>query len=669
MGSSLRLILSGLCLSAAGALLFSMSACNEHSVEIVDATGAVEHVEPHNLGGGQELDLLWTIDNSGSMCRSQNVLREGIDGFVDTLDDINIDFHIAVTTTHMIGTEDEDPSSLEPIAQPGYLQSTPQPAPGFEDVCFHSIYGTDHPNAGEPNYSNLDPIYDTIDVAVECTENPDEWDHLLNISDEDLRCALRTTTTCDDEDFDFDEDTDYCECPESGAEAYPNCIDCGEEDVGIRDLLPEGDDFRDIPLVLRSEDYQTEDDTLDTEALRDDFACMSLVGTRGHGFEQGLNAAVRAVSPEMTGGPNAGPDDRDQHPNAGFLREDADTGLIFVSDENDCSHDGSLNTATNCGVHQCTIEESLLRTPREDRPVDDEGNPKESALLTAEELAEQFLENLAASRDLDYNESVWELTSTVLPASVHGRFQGLDDLRERLPDDRLPVECPDSQREWTSDYFTRGNWNWVVPPSCRGPQGVAWSGHRYEEFLRQFDEFFPRPSASDPESPLDGHICRDFEPILNEIADFFGAEAAGCIDNVYRCDGPDDTCPGHPHLDQEGSCTAYPGDNSQFYCDTGIEVRLVPGDEHSRDDLEATGYCLDDTFGEPGLEDTCVINPDMYRWSSCEEEETGLLLTWENENWIQQIGDFNSVIRYTSFDAADDGNDQNNDDQESENNE
>jgi len=57
-----------------------------------------------------------------------------------------------------------------------------------------------------------------------------------------------------------------------------------------------------------------------------------MVGTNGSGSEKGLDAARKALGPEMVNGHNAG-----------FLREDAYLSLIFVSDEEDYSSEPVAN--------------------------------------------------------------------------------------------------------------------------------------------------------------------------------------------------------------------------------------------------------------------------------------------------------------------------------------
>jgi len=66
--------------------------------------------------------------------------------------------------------------------------------------------------------------------------------------------------------------------------------------------------------------------TTDMEGADELFSEMVAVGVTGSGIEMGLEAAQAALSPDLL-----------ETDNAGFLREDANLSLIFVSDENDYS--------------------------------------------------------------------------------------------------------------------------------------------------------------------------------------------------------------------------------------------------------------------------------------------------------------------------------------------
>jgi hypothetical protein len=48
-----------------------------------------------------EVDILWVVDNSHSMQQEQEQLADGFDAFVKSLEDTNIDFHLAVVSTDM----------------------------------------------------------------------------------------------------------------------------------------------------------------------------------------------------------------------------------------------------------------------------------------------------------------------------------------------------------------------------------------------------------------------------------------------------------------------------------------------------------------------------------------------------------------------------------------
>ncbi|NOY89627.1 MAG: hypothetical protein GXP55_00360 [Deltaproteobacteria bacterium] len=74
------------------------------------------------------------------------------------------------------------------------------------------------------------------------------------------------------------------------------------------------------------------------DALAADFACVARVGTDGCGFEQPLEAALKALTPESSGTIfHAGSGGHGDAENAGFLRDDSVLGLFLLTDEDDCS--------------------------------------------------------------------------------------------------------------------------------------------------------------------------------------------------------------------------------------------------------------------------------------------------------------------------------------------
>jgi hypothetical protein len=70
-----------------------------------------------------------------------------------------------------------------------------------------------------------------------------------------------------------------------------------------------------------------------------EFRSRVRVGTSGSDFEQGLGAAWLALDTENNGGLNDG-----------FLREDANLALVFVSDENDCSNGGAFTNGSDAAL-------------------------------------------------------------------------------------------------------------------------------------------------------------------------------------------------------------------------------------------------------------------------------------------------------------------------------
>ncbi len=74
------------------------------------------------------------------------------------------------------------------------------------------------------------------------------------------------------------------------------------------------------------------------DALATDFACVASVGTDGCGFEQPLEAALKALTPETSSTTfHAGTGGHGDAENAGFLRPDSVLGLFILTDEDDCS--------------------------------------------------------------------------------------------------------------------------------------------------------------------------------------------------------------------------------------------------------------------------------------------------------------------------------------------
>ena len=333
---------------------------------IFDRFGTNNSGDPWGLSDSvRPLDLLFVVDNSGSMCQEQDQLTSSFRSMAERLNDV--DFHIAITTTHM-----EAQYPLEPLARPGTIQSTPQPLPGFDATCRRDV-----DDNGEP-IDRYTTIADRMAEWVACMREPDP--RYLELTETDFRCADLQTPGCRIEGF------------------------C-DGDCSFEKITPPSASFRTIDPVLRASDYR-DGETLDVDRLVADFSCAARVGTRGYGFEKGLGAAVLATSRELTGGAIGLPatDLDTDRANHGFIRTYATFGLLFVTDENDCTHDGSINEAGTCGDAVCSYAQ-----------VDGS-----NALEPIERLRDQLLANLAETK-----QRTVELDDVVV-ASIHGDVSPFD---------------------------------------------------------------------------------------------------------------------------------------------------------------------------------------------------------------------------------------------------
>ena len=104
-----------------------------------------------------------------------------------------------------------------------------------------------------------------------------------------------------------------------------------------------------LPLYMESQEYLQNPSVPESGynlELRRDFRCLASVGIRGVEYEEGLAAAKEALSPETL-----------LLYNDNFLRNDAYLVLIFLSDDNDCSNENTLNRDDS---QECEWDRDLL---------------------------------------------------------------------------------------------------------------------------------------------------------------------------------------------------------------------------------------------------------------------------------------------------------------------
>lgn len=566
------------------------AACNTNPVIFLSSTGAIQNKIETSVSKQSKMDILWVVDNSGSMCQEQKVLRDNFDDFVDVLKNTSLDFHLAVTTTHAPSADSGVVTEL--IAQEAHIQSTPQPIPGFDTSCVQS-------SDANNKYA---PLRDALNGALDCLAD-DSKRAEFNWTDAQIDCALLGVPA---------------DCFVTLNIPDRN----GDNFVSTEDLFPISSDYRPLPKVLKSEAYRQQDGSLDVPTLKRDFGCMSLVGTRGDGFERGLQAALKAVSPEFTGYSEGVEGADDTKPNHGFIRKDAGFTLVFVTDENDCSpKDGvSIPAVNDCEADLCDFENSTALSPEESR------------LKPVELMAQEFMENLSKTKGREVSQT------ELLMASIQGQSR---PYTEALP---TPGECKDLGKSGRDGLLT----------SCETRLGKARSGDRYERFIRQFQQYYPNDVTE--KTPLDftkfntGWICNgDFAPALSAIAEFIKNVKPGCVtDNVMPCE-QDTDCPAQLYSNAAGRCLEV---GESKFCDSGIVLQISLDDEAGAQfpDINTNPYCMTESIGKLRTKTpSCLVKPELYSWQSCAATQ-GLSFEWMEDSPVvaQKLAGYKLELIYNA---------------------
>ncbi len=107
----------------------------------------------------------------------------------------------------------------------------------------------------------------------------------------------------------------------------------------------------------------------DPQALGTSFGCITRLGVNGCGFEQQLEAMLKALAPSKDNSFSRGSTGHGDAENAGFMRPDSVVAVIHVTDEEDCSipdASGSLFNRDMQGANinvSCGLNPSLLHAP------------------------------------------------------------------------------------------------------------------------------------------------------------------------------------------------------------------------------------------------------------------------------------------------------------------
>lgn len=346
-------------------LTLLLSACTEYSYTSATMTDVFQQNRMNTV------DVLLVVDNSCSMVEEQDKLASNFQSFIDAFEGVDVDWQIGVTTTdtlseqysgHLMGGDDEivledaDGRVLDevawdrdwPIVEGASLQLDPAYEADSENSsadewCLATAASAngDLGTPGEENSScttgarpsapaQRGPRAASADasapgagdvVITEFLADPGavddasgEWVELTNVSGVDLDlsgCSLsdygRNTVT-------FADGTTLA----AGARLVVGRSADATANGGLAVDVETGADF-----TLNNNVYFLTPDTEDTEAI---FSEMVAVGTTGSGIEMGLEGASLALSEPLLSGDNAG-----------FVREDANLSVVFLSDEEDSS--------------------------------------------------------------------------------------------------------------------------------------------------------------------------------------------------------------------------------------------------------------------------------------------------------------------------------------------
>lgn len=587
-----------LALLAGGLAAAGLTGCNAHPVEFTSASGDFGVSVDYSPSNAESVDILWVIDNSGSMCEEQRDLATNFDLFLTEFANENIDFQMGVTTTH------QTPEGLSQdlfAAKYGRLQSTPNPIPTTFGAC-----------------GQADTVQNALQRAVECTNDPGAYRTTFT-SGESACLDDRNSTECQNY-CSANVSEDWCEDDGDGSFTF-------DPSVFKQTVFPPGDAYRDLPLVLRRSDYENADGTLRTDDLRADFGCMSFVGTNGWSFEKGLGAAQEATRPENVGpayDPEAEPP-MEPPPNYGLIRKDASFAVIFVTDENDCTY---VNDRTESVLAELKIDELGAGECQDD--VCDFANSaqfdaEESPLVPPEEIGETIQSQLEEIKGRTFTKN------EIIVASIHGqpdRYDGPSFTTEECADDSYtPIDTTCSSDE----------------------RGTAYSGDRYQRFVEAFNEDRRFPTQGDP---VQGKICEaNFGAQLTQIAKIIVGSNRLCItEPVFRCTDPSQ-CPDPDYLQQAGhppSCDPFAG-SGETYCRNAIQLIMTApeGVDDAEQALMDTGYCMENTIGDPQFPPrSCIIDYSNYELVVCDANDNGLTVEWTSETYFQEIGEFTVEVNY-----------------------
>ena len=374
--------------------LAMVSSCNDHPVIGFKTLVKVAQSDEIAVPDQPKIDMLWVVDNSGSMCQEQVNLARNFKTFADQLINLDADINLGVISTdardeahagklqNSPATENnascEQPCNTDEHCGGGCLCGIPHVRQcGVDGDCEANEACVTAPGGGISHCaalcSNVGPAHQPTSDKCGFEVRPAQvLTCQANAAAGKTVCAL--TACSGDADCNngqgqrclpASDGLKYCRrfraprqpqsCTPGIAGQCPLGGDCEAQDDGTGKCEAVGecppptcDCPKNLPKVLNS---------TTTQNLERDFRCLATVGTKGDTFEKGLEAMRKALEPHMSG---------EGGPNAGFLREDAYLAVAILSDENDCSDARQTCEGPGAVCQVCTDDGQCRGTTEDD---------------------------------------------------------------------------------------------------------------------------------------------------------------------------------------------------------------------------------------------------------------------------------------------------------------
>ena len=105
-----------------GGLLLSLAGCNNSRLNTLPATNSEVHYQG---GGAPPVDVLFVVDNSGSMANEQQNLGANFQQFISYFQALGLDYHLGVTTTDDLKTAVTEDGTTHNPGEQGKLVGNP----------------------------------------------------------------------------------------------------------------------------------------------------------------------------------------------------------------------------------------------------------------------------------------------------------------------------------------------------------------------------------------------------------------------------------------------------------------------------------------------------------------------------------------------------------------